>query len=213
MAHVKRAQQRGQTRQRIIETGAELFLRQGYAATTLEQIATQAGVAVQTVYFHFRNKRTILMRAVEILVVGDEEPVPMIERPPARQAMTEPDPRRAIALWVENGRQINERVMPMLRVLRDAAGADPEMAADWEVNQEQRMTDHRRFAERLAELDALRPGMSVETAADVIYGLMAPELYHVLAGERSWTSRQWANWTVEAMTSTLLPAPPVGDVL
>ena len=72
----RRAEQARATRRRIIEGARELFLQQGYAATTLEQIAARAGVAVQTVYFHFGNKRTLLKEVMDVLAVSDDAPVP-----------------------------------------------------------------------------------------------------------------------------------------
>src|SRR5580704_1216270 len=86
----RRAQQARATRQRITGQALELFLRQGYAATTLDQIAASAGVAVQTVYFHFGNKATVLKEVVDLLAVGDEEPVPMLDRPWVQQMREEP---------------------------------------------------------------------------------------------------------------------------
>nr|BFE88964.1 hypothetical protein GCM10020093_115650 [Planobispora longispora] len=88
----KRARQRRATRHRIVESALELFVGQGYAATTLEQIAACAGVAVQTVYFHFGNKRTILIEGIGVKVVGDDEQVAMIDRSWAQEALTTTDP-------------------------------------------------------------------------------------------------------------------------
>jgi AcrR family transcriptional regulator len=201
----RRAEQRKATRARIVQAATDLFIRKGYAATTLEQIGVQADVAVQTVYFHFGNKRTILNKAINILAVGDDEPVAMIDRPLAQQALHEADAGRAIAIWVDNGRAISERVAPLLRVLRDAVGADPDMAPQWEVNQQQRLSDHRAFAAHLADLHALKAGISAELAADMIYALNSPEMYQVLTAERGWTPAQWATWTTDALTRALLP--------
>ena len=77
------------TRRRIAD--AELFIAHGYAATTLEQIAAGAGVAAQTAYFHFGNKRTVLQQAVDVAAVGDDEPVAMLERPWLEEARAERD--------------------------------------------------------------------------------------------------------------------------
>src|SRR5690349_23235714 len=108
------------TRRRIVDAAAELFVGQGYAATTLEQIAARAGVAVQTVYFHFGNKRTVLKDAVDVAAVGDDEPVALLDRPWQDELRAEPDPRRVVALWVANGQAIYARIGPIMAVVRDA---------------------------------------------------------------------------------------------
>lgn len=210
MADVKpegsRARQRRTTRRRIVESALELFLGQGYAATTLEQVAAGAGVAVQTVYFHFGNKRTVLTEGINVRVVGDDEQVAMIDRSWAREALTTEDPARAVAVWVANGRGILERVAPLLRIVRDAVGADPDLASQWETNQEQRRADHLVFARRLGELGALAPGLSQERAADVTYALLSPESYHVFTVECGWTPAEWESWTRRALADAILPS-------
>jgi len=102
----RRAAQARATRRRITDQALELFLRHGYAATTLDQIAAQAGVAVQTVYFHFGNKATVLKEVVDVLAVGDDEPIPLLDRPWVERVRQEPDSRRALAIWLSNGRVI-----------------------------------------------------------------------------------------------------------
>jgi len=92
-----------------VDAAAALFIENGYSSTTLDQIAESAGVAVQTVYFHFGNKRTVLKQALDVAAVGDDEPVPVLERPWLQQAQTESDPHRVVALWVEASRAILDR--------------------------------------------------------------------------------------------------------
>ena len=131
------------TRRRIVDAAAELFIDEGYGVTTLEQIAARAGVAVQTVYFHFGNKRTVLKEAVDVAAVGDDEPVALLERPWLDELRAEPDPRRVVALWVANSRRSTARIGPIMAVVRDAAVTDPEMAAQWATNEAQRATAFR----------------------------------------------------------------------
>src|SRR6478672_1599863 len=88
------------TRRKIVTAAGELFVADGYHATTLEQIAARAGVAVQTVYFHFGNKRSVLKKAVDVAAVGDDEPTALLERPWLEQAKAASDPRRVIELWM-----------------------------------------------------------------------------------------------------------------
>lgn len=87
------------TRRRIIAAAAELFLDQGYGATTLDQVAGRAGVAVQTVYFHFGNKATLLKEALDVAAVGDDKPVALLDRPWLQEVTAEPDPVPRSARW------------------------------------------------------------------------------------------------------------------
>src|SRR6478672_4353659 len=96
----RRGAQARATRRRIVAAAAELFIENGYPATTLDQIADRAGVAVQTVYFHFGNKRTVLKEAVDVAAVGDDEQVALLERPWLAELRAEPDPRRVVELWM-----------------------------------------------------------------------------------------------------------------
>src|SRR3954467_6344469 len=135
---VKKPGRARDTRRRIVDAAAALFVAEGYGATTLEQIAARAGVAVQTVYFHFGNKRTVLKEAVDIAAVGDDEPVALLDRDWLDPARAAPAQRRTLEIWVRNGRAIYDRIGPIMRVVRDAAATDPEMAAQWRTNADQR---------------------------------------------------------------------------
>lgn len=207
---VRGAQARA-TRRRIVDAAALLFISDGYAATTLEQIAERAGVAVQTVYFHFGNKRTVLERAVDVAAVGDDEPVALLERPLYEQLDSEPDPRRLIARWVQGGRDIFVRIAPIMRVVRDAAGIDSDMAVQWTTNEQQRATAYRVLAQQLADRRALQPSMSVDDATDIVMALVSIEIYLLLAA-RGWSPQRWEEWITTMLTTALLqPRPPATE--
>ena len=204
----KRAEQARATRRRIIECARQSFLAHGYAATTLDQIAAEAGVAVQTVYFHFGNKRTVLKEVMDVASVGDDEPVPLLDRPWLQAVRDEPDPRRALGIWLETSRAIFGRVAPLLSVVRDAAGADPEMAEQWQANEKQRYIAHRSLAEQLAAKgDVLRPGLTVDDAADVIFTLLSPEVYLLLTAVRGWPPGRWQDWAADTIARAILRLP------
>jgi AcrR family transcriptional regulator len=200
----RRREQARTTRRRIIDAGLDLFLRQGYAATTLEQIADQAGVAVQTLYFHFGNKRTVLKEIVDVVAVGDDEPVALLDRPWMQQLRAEPDARRALTIWIRNSRAIFARVAPIMRIVRDAAGADPDMATQWDVNQQQRFTAHHTLAQQLADKHGLRQGLSVAKAADIIFALLSLDMYLLLTVERGWAPALWERWITSTLTEAVL---------
>ena len=198
------------TRRRIIDAAAELFIAGGYTGTTLEQIAERAGVAVQTVYFHFGNKRSILKEAVDIAAVGDDEPVPLLDRPLYRRLAQERDPHRLIAAWTSGAREIFTRIAPIMRVVRDAAGADPDLAAQWRTNQQQRATAYRLLVQQLTDLGALKSGLTAEDAVDILLAIVSVEVNLILT-ERGWSPDKWEKWISTAITAHLTdsasPAP------
>ncbi|GAB3399001.1 TetR/AcrR family transcriptional regulator [Flindersiella endophytica] len=203
-ARGSRRDQARATRRAITDAAFDLFLRHGYAATTLNQIAAEAGVAVQTVYFHFGNKATVLKEVVDFQSVGDDEPVPVLERPWMRRFRDEPDGDRALAIWLRNSRHIFARVSPLMKIIRDAAGTDSELATQWQVNQEQRFLAHRTLAELLDAKQALRSDLSVKEAADILFTVVSLEVYQLLTVERGWSPTRWERWTHHTLATTVL---------
>ena len=192
------------TKARIVDAAAELFVQRGYGTTTLGQIADQADVAVQTVYFHFGNKRTVLKAAVDRATVGDDEPVALLDRPWMERVRSEADPVRLIELWVRAGRDIFVRSAAIMSVVRDAAAEDPEMAEQWSLNEQQRLEAFRIVAELLDERGALATGMSVDRATDVIFTLNSVEVYLLLTSTRGWSAQEWQHWLSATLVATLL---------
>lgn len=204
-----RAQRARLTRRRIIDAAAQLFVERGYGATMLDQVAERAGVAVQTVYFHFGNKSTLLKCALDVAAVGDDEPVELLERPWLERIKAEPDPRRMIELWVANSRSIMERVAPILAVVRGSVGADPDLAAQWQANEQQRRTAHRALAQILADRGLLRTGLTRQDAADLTFLIASVESYFLATATLGWSPEHWESTTVSILISTLLgPAVP-----
>ena len=203
-----RAEKTGLTRRRIVAAAADLFLDQGYGATTLDQVAARAGVAVQTVYFHFGNKATLLKEALDVAAVGDDEPVALLDRSWLEELTAEPDPVRVIELWTNGGREILERMAPLLAVVRGTVGTDPDLAAQWEVNEGQRRTAFRALADLLADRGALLPGLTVEGAADLAFLITSAENYIVATHTLGWTPEHWQRTMATLLTLGLLGETP-----
>ncbi|WP_127501027.1 TetR/AcrR family transcriptional regulator [Actinoplanes solisilvae] len=199
-----RAEKARATRRRIIAAAADSFVAHGYGATLLDQVAAAAGVAVQTVYFHFGNKRTLLKHVLDVAAVGDDEPVPLLERPWVREIQAEPDPRRIIDLWQANGREILQRVSPVMRVMRGAIGTDPELAAQWDTNQQQTRTAYGMLAQLLAARGGLKPSLDVDQARDIAFTIGNVETYLQFADICGWTPEQWQHRTAAILTASLL---------
>lgn len=199
----RRGGQASATRRRIIDAAATAFVENGYTATTLEQIAEDAGVAVQTVYFHFGNKRSVLKEAVDIAAVGDDEPIPLLERAWMAQIHAEPDPHQVVAMWMHTSRTLMGRVAPIWKVVRDAASSDPDVADQWRTNLQQSATAFRMLVGLLADRGALKPDLSVEDATDIVFALLSIDLYLLLA-ERNWAPEKWEQWLTTTLTIALL---------
>lgn len=200
----KRLAQAQATRQEILAAARRLFLTRGYGRTTIDAIATEASVAPETVYAGFKNKRALLRRLLETAAVGDEQPIPMQDRSWVRSLQAEPDPSARVRLLAREGSEVMERSTDLLLVLRDAANSDADLAADWAEVNEMMLKDHAIFARALAGENALRPGLTVQKATDVIWTICSPEVYQRLVRWRGWTRQQYEEWSAQVLRGTLL---------
>lgn len=192
------------TRRRMREAALRLFRDQGYAATAMQAIAEEAGVAVQTLYFTFGTKRALLSEIFDIAIAGDEEPVATLDRPHVQALMDDHDPITQLRGQARITRLIYERLAPVLGVIRGAATADPDLAELWEANIKQRATVMERMITALAAKTPLRKGIDQAAAIDIALALQGPELYDFLAGRRGWSPDQYEHWLADALISQLL---------
>jgi AcrR family transcriptional regulator len=203
----KRAERSRHTREKVVEAARELFVAQGYGATSLQEVADRAGVAVQTIYFVFRNKRTLFKDVVDTSIAGDAEPVATMDREWFRAACAEPTAAGQLRAHVRGTREILGRVAPIMSLIATAAATDPEIAAQWPDGPDPRYTVQYTAAEALAGKPDARPGISVEMAADVLFGLLSPQLYLIFVRDRDWSPDTWEEWARTALTSQLCADP------
>ncbi len=200
-----RAEQARLTRRRIVDAATTLFLEQGYAATTLAQIAAAAGVSVQTVYNAVGGKAVVLKAAYDVVLAGDDEPVPISERPTIRAMFGATDGRSALAWYARLARELGERTLSLVTVLHaQAAAGDPDLAAHVETIEGERATGTRRTAELVADRFGLRAGLDVDAAADVLWTLTAPDVTDRLVRRRAWGWDRYETWLATAMGDALL---------
>jgi len=185
-----------------------LFLADGYGATTLESIAARAGVAVQTVYFHFHNKRTVLKEVTDRLSAGDDEAVALLERPWTQQMREAPNAAEAVEVWCELSSEVFARVARIRWMAVTASANDADLAAQERVNREQTLAAHRVLAEHLAERGALRADLTVERAGEILYALVSLELYVLFTTELGWSAQRWEEWVLDTVVRTVLAGEP-----
>jgi AcrR family transcriptional regulator len=207
---VHRQQQAQLTRTAILDAAAVLFVDPGYAATPLTAIAARAGVAIQTVYKIFGSKKALLSALVDITIAGDDEPIPLAERPFVAEVAALSDARDKLARYARHLVATHARLAPIMLALAGAATADPDAAAIWRKNLHERHHGMSMFATELASTGQLRPDVSIDTAADVLWLAMDVRNYDWLVRVRGWPAEQFQRWYVDTVAAAILTAPEHG---
>jgi AcrR family transcriptional regulator len=204
----RRERKAAATRRRVLDAAESLFVRDGYAATTIAAIAEQADVAVQTVYAVFGNKRTILTELLAARVVGDNDDRPLADRAEWQEMEHEPDPRRQLTLLAAIATRIGSRMGALYEVLAAAAGSDPEIAGLYRRQQDDRYLDQQRLARILARKHALRAGLSETRSTDIMWAIANPAMHRAMVGERKWGAQEYERWLAHILTCALLTDAP-----
>ncbi len=203
--HSPRRQEQAQaTRGAILEAARATFVERGYVGATIQAISSRAGVSPETVYATFGTKRALLSSVIDISVVGDEAPVPLLERAWVQDMRDEDDARRRVRILAKNGRRILERIAPIYVVLRNAAPSDPQIDALWQRHKAQRLAGQRELV-RIVAAGALRKGLTIEGAADVLFTIGSPETYQLLTVDRGWSPARFERWYADTLARLLLP--------
>jgi AcrR family transcriptional regulator len=200
----RRQEQARLTRRAVLDVAKAHFLERGYVATTIAAIAEDAGVSVETVYKAFGNKPGLAKTLFDVTIVGDDEPIPMMQRKFVQQNMADPDPRRRLTRYGAHIADVGTRVGPLLLVLRDAAVTDGGAAEIWQKLQAERVTGMSAFAQHLHEGGHLRRGVSPRQAADVLWAYNSVEMWDLLVRQRGWSSKRYGTWIGRQLVAALL---------
>jgi AcrR family transcriptional regulator len=204
-----RSEQTAAGRRRILDAAGALFSDHGYLGTTIAQIAAAAGVSTQSVYNMAGGKAELLKAVYDAAVAGDDEPVPVAQRPLIQAMITAPDPRQALALYARLGREIAQRSHRLVTVvLAQAATGDAALAEFAAQIEAQRAIGAAATARHLASRFGFRAGLSEQAAADILWTLTAPDLVERLITKRSWPWDTYERWLADTMASSLLPPDP-----
>jgi AcrR family transcriptional regulator len=204
-----REEQARRTRRAILDAARLLFTEQGYAATTIAQIAARADVAVDTVYAAAGTKAVLTRLLMETAISGTDQAVPPEERDYVRRIRAAATAREKIRIYAFAVTEVNSRLAPLHLVLRDAAAQAPELGELWTEIATRRAGNMRLFAQDLAATGELRPGLDVDEVADVVWSLNSGEYYTLLVRERGWPPARLAAWLADAWSRLFLdPAAP-----
>jgi len=200
----KRAQAAVQTRARIRQAASALFVEQGYVATTIRDIARAAGVGERTVYAAFPGKADLFRHVLDVATVGDEQPVAVADRPEIQHAFSQPDPRMAISQAIDYTVALFERAGDLIMVTVQAADADPDMRAAADAGSSATRQLWLTLTQALHDTGALRPGLTAQAAADILYALASPHTHQLLRRHCRWTAQRYRTWLTRAVTQELL---------
>jgi AcrR family transcriptional regulator len=201
-----RREQAARTRARILEAARQMFLERGYAGATIPRIASEAGVAVETVYRAAPGKPGLLAAVVETALAGgmDNAELPVEQRPGIRRVIEEKEPVRKLQLYAATQPGVYGRAGPLLRVLDEAATSVPELADLRERYAAHRLEGMRQLASMLADQGALRAAFSPQQAADILVTVCSRATYDSLVTERGWTPEDYRDWLADTLVRTLL---------
>lgn len=185
----------------MLVAATELFTSRGWGATTIDEIAARAGVSRPTV-FAVGSKAKLLKQARDLAMAGDDADLAMTQRESVQRVFAEEDPGRCLSAMAEHFTGVQERYGPIEAVLRQAVGADEELAELWRTSEQQRRTAAALFVDNLAgKASLLGPR---DRMVDVTWLLMAPDTHTRLVVDRGWSRRTYVSWLATTLDALLL---------
>lgn len=179
-------------------------MERGYAATSIDAIAEAAGVGRATVFTSVGGKAALIKAAYDVAVVGDDEPIPLPQRPWAQHVRQGSTQQERITRYAEMVTVVDGRYAPIYEAFRGAASTDPEVRELWNDIRAERRVGAGNVVRMIGDLGPLREGMDPSTAADIVWVLIDPGLYHQLVLEQGWSPANFGRWLGETMQHQLL---------
>jgi AcrR family transcriptional regulator len=193
-------------RRAVVEAARTLFDDRGYRATTIEAVSDRSDVPSATVYRLFSSKLGILKALLDVSIAGDDQALPLLDRPEVGALFAEPDPEKLLAAFARITVTINERSGQIYQILASAACSEPEAAVLLGQYTQQRQQGQGQIARALARAGALRADLRERDAADIIHVFMSPEVYRLFVTDRGWSRARYEQWLTNALVQQLLPA-------
>ena len=195
--------ERRATQRRVLAAAQRLFVGKGYRATTMADIATDAGVAMQSVYKAGKSKPDLLQRVVEVVVAGDDEQVMMTDRPTFAAIAHETDATRQVEMIAALIASTQERSAPVQAALREAAAVDDEVARNLDAELQRRHETIGTIVGMIAE-DRLRH--TREESIDTVWAIGSSEVFLLLRTRRGWDADHYLRWLSQTLAAQLLVA-------
>ena len=206
----RRREQAAATRRDILEAAQRRFERDGYPATTMAAIASEAQVALKTIYIAFETKSGVLRALWNLRLRDDRDDLPVSEQPRYRAVLDEPDPERQLRLNARNSCEGKLRAAALAEVIRSSAPLDPDIDALWERINHEYHANQRVIVQSLDDKGALQRGLTIDRATDILWTLNHPNTWQLLVAQRGWTPEQYEQWVAETSSAQLLSPRSAG---
>ena len=200
----RRAQARAR-RLAMVLAARDLFERDGYRPTTIAAVAAHAGVSAESVYKGFGTKAALAKAVFDLTLAGDDEPVPVAERPATQAVRDEPDVRRKIAIFADGLAYRQARSARVQILIRDGRHVDDSLAPVWDKLRDEGLAGMTMLGRHLRQTGQLRAGISLDEVRDVLWNYLAIDHYERLVLSQGWPHERYTRWLTDAITSALCP--------
>lgn len=195
-----------QTHQQILEAAEKLFRLKGYSGASIEAIAQNAGVAPETIYATFKNKKTILSMLIKKSILGDDDnPVPVMLREQIREVAEEKNQKRQIEMFAKRIHLLMTRVAQLIEIMKSASKTEPEIKRLSKKYVDGRFQGMGFFIDCVMANGALRNKLDKLTATETVWLLTSAEVYNLLTVERGWSGDEYEGWLSQTLIDFLLP--------
>ena len=200
-----RREQARQRRLAVVMAARELFERDGFRPTTITAVAAHAGVSAESIYKGFGSKAALAKAVFDVVVAGDDEPVPVAQRASARTVQEEPDVRRKIALFVDGLAQRQARSAKVQILIRDGRHVDDALVPVWVALRDEGLAGMTMLGRHLLASGQLRTGINPDEVRDLLWNYLAIDHYERLVLDRGWSLQRYTAWLTAAVTTALCP--------
>lgn len=198
----RRAQARAR-RHAMVVAAQELFERDGFRSTTIAAVAERAGVSAESVYKAFGTKAALAKAVFDVVIAGDDEDVPVYQRPEQQAMLAEPDVRRKIEMFVHGLAQRQARSAKVQFLIRDGRHVDDSLTPVWDKLAEEGLVGTTMLGRHLLETGQLRAGIDLDEVRDVLWNYLAIDTYERLVLARGWSVDRYADWVARAIIAAI----------
>jgi AcrR family transcriptional regulator len=189
----------------VVLAARDLFERDGFRATTIAAVAARARVSPESVYKGFGTKAALAKAVFDVVIAGDDEPVPVAERPAMRAVRDEPDARRKIALFVEGLSERQARSAKVQILIRDGRHVDDALGPIWAKLNDEGLVGMTMLGSQLLNTGQLRHGIDLDEVRDVLWNYLAIDTYERLVLNRGWPLVRYTDWLTRAIIAAICP--------